>query len=58
MKADFYSNMVRCLSSINMTERERARAEDGVRKSVAIVECLLGIAGSIGLRSDEAKNNA
>jgi hypothetical protein len=58
MNADFYSNMLRGLSSINMTERERARAEDGVRKSAAIVECLLGIAGSMGLRSNQAERSS
>lgn len=46
MKADpFYSNIIAVLRNVNMTERQRARAEDGVRKSAAIVEALAGMAG-------------
>jgi hypothetical protein len=50
MNADIYSTMLQGLSSINMTERERARAEAGVRKSAAIIECLIGAATSISMR--------
>jgi hypothetical protein len=58
MNADFCSSMLRGLSGINLSERERARAEDRVRKSVAFVEWLVAIAGAAGRRADEAKQRA
>jgi hypothetical protein len=58
MSADIYSTMLQGLSSINMTERERARAEAGVRKSAAIIECLIGVATSMRLRTTKAESTS
>ena len=51
MKTEFCSSVLRGLSDIHMNERDRARAENGVRKSAAIVELIVGVASYVGLRS-------
>ncbi len=58
MNADIYCTTLMGLNSINMTERERARAEEGVRKSAAIIECLIGVATSMGLRTGNAESTS
>jgi hypothetical protein len=45
MNEAFCTSVLRELRTINMNERDRARAEDGVRKSAAIVELLAGMFG-------------
>ena len=54
MQTDLGSSVLRGLRGIQMSDRDRARAENGVRKSAAIVELLLGVAGYMGFRSKHA----
>ena len=51
----FCSNMLRDISNIPMSERVRARAEDGVRKSAAFVELLTGMLGVSASREEKAE---
>ena len=51
MNESFYTSVLRELRGIQMNDRDRARAEDGVRKSAAIVELLVGM---FGRRADQA----
>jgi hypothetical protein len=44
-----YSNMLRDLRGVRMSEHVRVRAENGVRLSAAIVEAVLGMASYVGL---------
>ena len=55
MNETFCTSVLRELRGINMSERERARAEDGLRKSAALVELL---AGMFGRRTDRTENHA
>ena len=45
MNEGFCTSVLRALREINMNERDRARAEDGVRKSAAIIELFAGMFG-------------
>ncbi len=51
MQTELCSNLLRGLSDIHMSERDRVRAENGVRRSAAIVELIVGVASYVGLRS-------
>ena len=56
MNADASCNsMLRDIRAIKMNARDRARAENGVRQSAAIVELLIGAAAFVGLRSSTSK---
>jgi hypothetical protein len=55
MQKDFYSSVLDGLHGINMTMRQRARAEAGMRASAAIMEMLVGMAGLVGLRSKQTE---
>ena len=55
MNESTYTSVLRELRGINMNERDRARAEDGVRKSAVIVELLVGV---FGRRSQEAETRS
>lgn len=46
MKADFCSSILSGLSNVHMSENDRARAADRVRKSVAFVEWMFALASS------------
>ena len=50
----FCSSMLRDLSTIPMSESVRVRAEDGVRKSAAIIELLAGMLGDSAAREEKA----
>ena len=54
----FYHSMLQDMRGINMSERERARAEDGVRKSAALVNLLVGMAGFVGVGEKQDKKVA
>ena len=54
----FYHSMLRDIRGINMNERDRARAEDGVRKSAALVDFLMGMAGIVGVGEKQDKKAA
>jgi hypothetical protein len=55
MQKDLYSSVLDGLRGINMTMRQRARAEAGMRASAAIIEMLVGMAGLVGLRSKQTQ---
>lgn len=57
MQTEFCSSVLRGLTDIHMTDRERTRAENGVRRSAAIVELILGVANYVGLRSKHEVSN-
>lgn len=44
MKGDFSSSILSGLSNVHMSESERARAADRVRKSVAFIEWVFSLA--------------
>ena len=44
MNGEFCSSILRGLSNVHMSDSERARAADRVRKSVAFIEWLLAFA--------------
>lgn len=46
MKADFCTSILSGLSNVHMSESDRARAADRVRKSVAFVEWMFTLASS------------
>ena len=46
MKADFCSSILNGLSNVHMSESDRARAADRVRKSVAFVEWMFAMVGA------------
>ena len=54
----FYHSMLQDIRGINMSERERARAEDGVRKSAVLVSLLVGVAGLVGVAQKQDKKVA
>ena len=58
MNGDFCTSVLRGLGQINLSERERQRAEDRVRQSAAFVEWLVAIAGAGRARKREAKQPA
>jgi hypothetical protein len=51
MQTESCSSVLRGLSGIHMSERDRARAENGVRRSAALVDLILGVASYVGLGS-------
>lgn len=51
MKTETCSSVLRGLRAIRMNERDRARAENGVRRSAAIIELFVGMAEYVGFRS-------
>jgi len=48
---NFYNSMMSDVRSINMSQRVRVQAENGVRMSAAFVEALAGIATYVGFGS-------
>lgn len=51
MQSESCSSVLRGLNDIHMSERDRVRAQNGVRRSAAIVELIVGFASYVGLRS-------
>ena len=49
---NFCNSMLRDLRAIQMSERTRAQAENGVRRSAAFVEALAGMASYVGFRGN------
>ena len=51
---NLYNSMLSDVRSINMSQRVRAQAENGVRMSAAFVEVLAGFASYVGFGSKKA----